>query len=217
MDMGVQQSSKQVVRRADSMEVAREVQVDVLHGNDLGIAATCSAALDAEDRAQGRFAQRHHDVLAAAGKRVRQADRRRGLALAGGRRVDGGHQNELARRVVLVAQQVVVDLCLVVAVALQVLFVDARFRGNLGDLLRRGSLGDFNVSQHVGPSFSSRCSRRDRTPPIRSPRPAHAPLRLRTALPTQSHRSSYEAPAPAAICSSAIARSITVGTQQTRI
>ena len=55
---------QQVVGRADGVEVAGEVQVDVLHGNHLGVAAAGRAALDAEHRAQRRLAQRHDHVLA---------------------------------------------------------------------------------------------------------------------------------------------------------
>ena len=57
---------QQVVGRADGVEVAGEVQVDVLHGNDLGVAAAGRTALDAEHRAERRLAQRHDHVLARA-------------------------------------------------------------------------------------------------------------------------------------------------------
>ena len=38
-DMVIQHGAQKVVRRADSVEIAREVQVDVLHRDDLGISA----------------------------------------------------------------------------------------------------------------------------------------------------------------------------------
>ncbi len=64
LDVVVQQRRQQVVGRADGVEVAGEVQVDVLHGDDLGVAAAGRAALDAEHGAEGRLAQRDDHVLA---------------------------------------------------------------------------------------------------------------------------------------------------------
>ena len=51
--MVVQNSAQQVVGSGDGVHIAGEVQVDVLHRNDLCIAAAGSAALDAEYRTQG--------------------------------------------------------------------------------------------------------------------------------------------------------------------
>ncbi len=56
-DVSVQQvrlehGGQQVVRGADRVDVAGEVQVHVLHRDDLGVPATRSAALDAEHRPQ---------------------------------------------------------------------------------------------------------------------------------------------------------------------
>ena len=57
------------------MEVAGEVEVDILHRDDLRIAAAGRAALDAEDRAEGRLTQSDKDVLAELAHTVGQADR----------------------------------------------------------------------------------------------------------------------------------------------
>ena len=48
LDVVVQHGGQQVVGSADGMEVASKVQVDVLHGHHLGVAAAGRAALDAE-------------------------------------------------------------------------------------------------------------------------------------------------------------------------
>ena len=48
LDVVVEHGGDEVVGGADGVEVAGEVQVDVLHGDDLGIAAAGSAALDAK-------------------------------------------------------------------------------------------------------------------------------------------------------------------------
>ena len=156
VDMRVEERREQVVRRADGVEVAGEVEVDVLHRDNLGVSAAGGAALDAEHRPEGRLAQRHHDVLAATRQRVSQADRGGGLALARRRGIDGRHQDELAGRMILFAQKVVINLRLILAVALKVLLVDACALRDLGDALRLSRLGNFNVSQHVGPAFCDR-------------------------------------------------------------
>ena len=53
-DRGVEHRREQVVGGADGVDVAGEVQVEVLHRDDLGHAAAGGAALDAEHRARAR-------------------------------------------------------------------------------------------------------------------------------------------------------------------
>ena len=64
LDVVVQHGGQQVVGRADGVEIAGEVEVDVLHGHHLGVAAAGGAALDAEHRAQGGLPQGDHGVFA---------------------------------------------------------------------------------------------------------------------------------------------------------
>ena len=134
------------------MEVTGEVQVDVLHGDDLCVAAAGSAALDAEHGAEGRLTQSNHDVLADTTHGVSQTDGRGGLALTGGGGVDGGDQNQLAVGLVRhVLQDVVVNLGLVVAVLFQILLIHTCGLGDLADVQHRGLLCDFDVR------FESHC------------------------------------------------------------
>ena len=152
IDMVIEHRSQQVVGSADGVEVTGEVQVDVLHGDDLCVAAAGSAALDAEHGAEGRLTQSNHDVLADAAHGVSQTDGRGGLALTGGGGVDSGDQNQLAVGLVRhVLQDVVVNLGLVVAVLLQILLVHARGLGDLANVQHRGLLCDFDVR------FESHC------------------------------------------------------------
>ena len=156
LNVVVQHRREQVVRRADGVEVAGEVEVDVLHRHHLRIAAAGGAALDAEHGAQRRLAQRDDDVLADAAQRVAQTDRRGRLALARGGGSDRRHEDELAvRRVRLVLQQLVVHLGLVAAVLLQIRLVHAGALRHRGDRLHLTGLCDFNVGfvLHVGPPF----------------------------------------------------------------
>jgi hypothetical protein len=91
-------ADEQIVRRGDGVEVAGEVEVDVLHRHHLGVAAAGGAALDAEARPERRLAQAQHRLLADVIERVGQAHRGRGLALARRRRRDRRDQDQLAVR-----------------------------------------------------------------------------------------------------------------------
>ena len=150
VDMGVEHGGKQVVSRTDGMKVAREVQVDVFHRDDLGVTAAGSATLDAENRAKRRLAQSDDGLLALLGKSVAQTDGGCGLTLACGSGIDGRDQNQLAGLGFLIAKVVVVDLCLVLAIHLEVGIGDTDLLGDFVDSLRGCRLGDLDISQHVG-------------------------------------------------------------------
>ena len=98
VDVVVEQRRQQVVGQLDGVEVAGEVEVDVLHGHDLGIAAAGGAALHAEAGPQRRLAQADRGLLADAVQAVAQADAGGGLAFAGRRGRDGRDQHQLAGR-----------------------------------------------------------------------------------------------------------------------
>jgi hypothetical protein len=89
--VGVDHGCEQVVGDAHRVDVAGQVEVEVLHGNDLAVAAAGRAALDAEDRPQGGLADAGEDVLADVPQALRQADGGDRLALAQRGGVDGGH------------------------------------------------------------------------------------------------------------------------------
>ena len=118
IDMVIQHGGQQVVGSADGVEVAGKVEVDVLHRNDLSIAAAGCAALDAEHRAQGGLAQSDQNIFAQLLHAVGQADSGGRLALTGRGGVDGGNQDQLALPLLGLVEDVVVNLGLVVAVLL---------------------------------------------------------------------------------------------------
>ena len=95
-DRGVEHRRQQVVRGADRVDVAGEVEVEVLHRHDLRHAAAGRAALDAEHRSERRLAQARHRSLADRAEPLREADERRRLALARLRRRHAGHADQLA-------------------------------------------------------------------------------------------------------------------------
>ena len=146
LDVVIQHRGEQVVRGAYGVEVAGEVQVYVLHGHDLGVAAAGRAALDAEDGAERGLAQRGHGALAYFPQAVGEADRGSRLALAGGRRGNGRHEYELpVRRVRAVAQELIVHLGLVVPVLLDVFLGDPSALRYGGYALLLAGLGYLDV------------------------------------------------------------------------
>ena len=145
LDMIVQHGGQQVVRGADGVEVTGEMQVDIFHRDHLGISAAGGAAFDAEHRAEARLTQRDGDVLADAAQAVRQADGRRGLALAGGGGRDRRHQHQLAGLPVGLLDQRGIDLGLVPAVLFHVLLVDVGPVRDLHDRLHFTLLRNLDV------------------------------------------------------------------------
>ena len=118
------------------------MQVDVLHRDDLCVAAPGRAALHAEDRPERWFAQADHRLLADMIESVAQPDRRSRLALARGRGADRRNENELRVRPRLQAVEVFKrHLGLVMPVGFQVFFCDAELgERDLGDASLAGGM-----------------------------------------------------------------------------
>ena len=126
IDVIVDQRREQIVRRADGVEVAGEVEVDVLHRHDLRIAAAGGAALNAETGTERGLAQTAQRLFADVIEAVREADGRRRLAFAGGRGRDRRDEDQLAVGLAVERGDVVEgDLALVVAVGLHMFGRDA--------------------------------------------------------------------------------------------
>src|SRR5699024_11771629 len=88
LDVVVDEGGQCVVCGGEGVHVAGEVEVDVLHRDDLRVAATGCAAFDAHDWALGWFADGDDGVLPGGVQGVGQADQGGGLAFA---RRGGGH------------------------------------------------------------------------------------------------------------------------------
>ena len=94
--MSLEHRREEVVRGADRVDVAGEVEVEVLHRHDLGVAGTGRAALDPEHGPERRLAQAEDGVAADRAEALGERDGGRRLALAELRRRDRGDTNELA-------------------------------------------------------------------------------------------------------------------------
>ncbi len=83
IDMVVDHRREQIMGRRDRMEIAGEMEVDILHRHDLRIATAGSPALDAEARPERRLAHADDGLLADQIEPVAETDSGRRLALAG--------------------------------------------------------------------------------------------------------------------------------------
>ena len=146
---GVDARGHEVVRRGDGVDVAGEVEVEVLHRHHLRVAAAGGAALDAEGRALRGLADAGEDALAELrAERLRETDRRGGLALAQGRGRDGGDVDVLALLApVQPVAHVEMDLRLVAPEQLQLADLEPRLLGDLLDGPQPGGLGDLDVGR----------------------------------------------------------------------
>ena len=128
------------------MEVAGEMKVHFLHRHDLGVTAAGGATLHPEAGAERRLADTDGRLLADGIQAVDKTDGRRGLALAGGCRVDGGDQNQLAVGLAgLGLDEFCRNLCLVVAERQQILRRNTKFGADILNRLLGGCTGNFNI------------------------------------------------------------------------
>ena len=151
LNMVVQHGGQQIVGRANGVKVPGKMQVDVLHGHHLSIAAAGSPALESEHRSQRGLPQSNHGLLAQLPQAVRQAHCGCGLSLPGGGGGDGGDQNQFAIGSFFLLKQLVVNFGLIVAILLQISLLHAHFPGNLPDVSHRTSLRNLNVTLHGNP------------------------------------------------------------------
>src|SRR5205807_6420426 len=148
-EVRLQHRREQVVGGPDGVDVAGEVEVQVLHRDDLRVPAARRAALDAEDRAERRLAQAEHRPLADPAEPLRERDGRGRLPLARRRRRDRGDANELSlRRALEALQHRQVDLRLVATVQLDLVALEPASQRELVDRLERRLLRDLEAGGH---------------------------------------------------------------------
>ncbi len=151
MEVRIDQCREQVVRRGDGMEVAGEMQIEVLHRDDLRVAATRCAALHAEDGAERGLPQAEHRLAAELPEPLRERDRRRRLPLAGRRRRDGRDVDQLGVGAVREPlDDGEIDLRLVPAVRLDLLVQESQLVGDVADRTKSRGLGDLEAGRHCG-------------------------------------------------------------------
>ena len=146
--MVIDHRGEQVVRRRDRVEIAVEMQIDVVHGHDLRVSAARRSALDAEYRPERRLAQREADVLSQFCHAVGKADGHRRFALARRRGIYGGDEHYPSLLAAAAG-----DLGFIPAVAFQSVVVYPQLRRNLRYGSRRDRGSNFYVRKHRPSSF----------------------------------------------------------------
>jgi len=146
VDVVVEERRAEVVRRADRVVVARQMEVEILHRDHLRVSSSRSPALDTEHRSERGLSYAHRRALAYVAQTLPEPDRRRGLALAERRRRNGGHVNVLpvgARAQPF--QRLKRDLRLVATVLLDLVLLEPQLLGQVEDGSHTRLLGDLQV------------------------------------------------------------------------
>ena len=94
--MVIDKACQKIMRGGDRMRVPRQMQIDVLQGNNLGTSPAGGTTLDAENRAQGGLAQGHNRPVTQPAQSHCQANGGDGFALAKRGRINRGNQDILA-------------------------------------------------------------------------------------------------------------------------
>ena len=147
-DVVVDECGEKVVRRRDGVKVSRKVEVDVLHGDDLCIAAARRAALHAEAGSERRLAQGNDGLFALPMEGIGKSDARRRLALARRCRVDRRDEDELSLFSTGIRKGFARQLCLVPAVRLDRIRINAQCGRNFCNGAKFGFARDFDIGFH---------------------------------------------------------------------
>ena len=142
--MVIQHCGQQIVRRTDCMKIPGEMQVDVLHGHNLGISAAGRTAFHTEHGTKRRLSQGHNGLFSDPTQTVCKSDRGCGLPFPGRRRGYGRDQNEFSVLTVFF-QKRKVNLGLVFAIGLQKLFRNMGLLPDLPDRPHFAGLCNFNI------------------------------------------------------------------------
>src|SRR5215212_2482195 len=129
------------------MNIACQMQIEIFHGDDLGVAAARRAALDAKCRPLRGLADDRDDAFAQVrAECLTHANRRRGLALSQWSGRDGGHIDVFSVRTFREAvEDLELDLGFIGTIQFKLIFADAKFRRDLKDGFEFASLCDLDI------------------------------------------------------------------------
>ena len=145
VEVVVHHGGQQVVGGGHGVQVAGEVEVQILERDDLAVPAAGRAALDPEGRAHGGLADGDRGLTTDAGQGLAESDRRGRLPLPERGRRDGGHDHVVGPGPVgQRGDRVEAHLGDVGAVGLEQLGTDPHLCGDLGDREERGAAGDLD-------------------------------------------------------------------------
>lgn len=94
----IQSSSQKIVRCRQSMDVARQMQIEIFHWDDLGISTSCCTAFDTERRTLARLSDGRHNAFSLYGTQcLAETDRGGGLSFTQRRWSDTYHAHIAAK------------------------------------------------------------------------------------------------------------------------
>ena len=112
------------------------MKVDILHRNDLSVAAACRTALDTENRTEGGLTESNGYTLSEPVHTVGKSDGSSSLTLACGGGGNSGNKYELPLLLIIgILKEGEVDLCRMIAVLLDILLVYTYAFGNFKNVL----------------------------------------------------------------------------------
>ena len=123
----VQEGSNHVVGLCNGMEIASEMEINLIHRQNLGVTATCSTTLHAEARTQRWFAKSHYSLLANLLHTQGETYGYGGLAITSLGRTDSGNEDEMMVLKLVSVNSVRSNLSDVTAVVLYLVFVNSKF------------------------------------------------------------------------------------------
>ena len=148
VEIVVEQSGNKVVSRGDGVEVASEVEVDILRRQYLGVTASSSTTLHTEARAQRRLTQSDDGTLADAIESHTKTNADGGLTHTSLGGCDGGNEDEVALAHLLVVDELVRNLCDVLTIVAQLLLWESHLGSNLADVLQFDRTSNFDIRFH---------------------------------------------------------------------
>ena len=131
------------------MEVAREVEIDLVHRQYLCIATAGGTAFLAKARTEGRLTQCHHSILSDGIHAESQTHADRCLADARLSRTDGGHKDEVVFAHSFFLDGTDVHLGDVLTVAFSLLWIDTQLPDDVVDGTENCRLCNFNIRFHL--------------------------------------------------------------------
>ena len=149
IDIVVEQGCNHVVGRGDRMEVAREVEIDLVHRQHLCIAPAGGTAFLTEAGTEGRLTQCHDSILADGVHAERQTHADRRLADAGLGGTDSGHEDEVVLAHGFFLDGTDVHLGDVLTVAFSLLRVDTQLPDDVVDGTENCRLCNFDIRFHL--------------------------------------------------------------------
>ena len=153
LEVVVDHRGEEVVGHPHGVDVSGEVEVDLLHGKDLGVASSRSSSLDPEAGPERGFPKAQHGTLALAHQGLSETDGNGGLAFPRRGGGGGGDEDQFPLRTVLQgAEKAQIHLGLVATIGDEVLLRNPQIPGDLPDGFATSGLGNVDIGQHANPS-----------------------------------------------------------------